>query len=796
MPNLLDRILAHPDVVTPPNDRTGEVQAWCPWHPDRQGGNPSLGINEKKGAVKCWVCSRGGIRELAKVWGLIDSPAPWQKEIESTYDYLTSQGTLFFQTVRFKTSPGAEKDIAQRQPDPKDRSRWLWSLKGVRPVLYRLPELAAADPDEWVHVVEGEKDTDRLVSQGLVATTNPMGAGKWRKYYNAPLKGRRVVVIPDNDTAGQLHAQDVGDKLQGVAAEVRLLELGELPEKGDISDWLDAGHTVGELADLVHATPGYQPRTTTDEPAQASTSYPGSRHWPVLLELVSSMKELGFFVSAGEHENYYFLNSTRELLPIEKECVSLKVFLNDMFRVNRQDDIYLKLVAQMEVEAVKRGQSVKIGRFSYYDEESQRLFMDMGRGNILRIDGKEITVRDNGADGVVFLPNRKFAPWEYKSGVPQGLISQTLIDTLQFEAGAETTFEPDEQRLLMLVWMLSLAFETLQPTKPLALAVGPTGSGKSNLFRRVGRLLFGGDFELGKAQRDKEEHFWISVTNRPFMCLDNADEYVRWLEDALATVSTGTEYSTRRLYETNKEATFVPHCFIALTARTPRFRREDVSSRLLIFRMDRLKIKRREKEILDQVVKMRDDLMSDYVRMLNRVVANSFREVEGLDQSIRLADFASLAAWIGEGLGPGMGEKVVAILNKLSHSQRRFAIEEDNLVLALKIWTSRTDKPVGQLAVDVPNSTRRVTPTALAAELRAIYEELGMAWRLSSPIALGKRLDILEDALSVDFKVTRGRDRNGSWWSFESDIPNEGPTMTSEEIAQKWDAGAGGVAQP
>ena len=44
---LLDQILSHPDVVKPP-DRSGEAKAWCPWHADRAGNNPNLGINVKK----------------------------------------------------------------------------------------------------------------------------------------------------------------------------------------------------------------------------------------------------------------------------------------------------------------------------------------------------------------------------------------------------------------------------------------------------------------------------------------------------------------------------------------------------------------------------------------------------------------------------------------------------------------------------------------------------------------------------------------------------------------------------
>jgi archaellum biogenesis ATPase FlaH len=132
-------------------------------------------------------------------------------------------------------------------------------MEDVNPVLYRLPELMAADPSKPVFFVEGEKDVERLIAVGLVATTNPMGAGKWRPEYAACLKGRSVVVIPDNDKAGRDHAAAVAVSLQGLAKIVKVLELPGLPEKGDTSDWLDQGHQVEELIELAGAADEWEP---------------------------------------------------------------------------------------------------------------------------------------------------------------------------------------------------------------------------------------------------------------------------------------------------------------------------------------------------------------------------------------------------------------------------------------------------------------------------------------------------------------------------------------------------------
>ncbi len=120
---------------------------------------------------------------------------------------------------------------------------------------YRLPELIAAPADAVVYIPEGERDVDALASLGLIATCNPGGAGKWLAAFGRYLAGRSVAIVPDNDEPGRAHAEQVRASLATVAASVRLLELPGLPDKGDVSDWLAAGGTVEQLAELGATAP-------------------------------------------------------------------------------------------------------------------------------------------------------------------------------------------------------------------------------------------------------------------------------------------------------------------------------------------------------------------------------------------------------------------------------------------------------------------------------------------------------------------------------------------------------------
>jgi len=189
--------------------------------------------------------------------------APQRKrKIVETYDYRSAEGNVVFQGVRYDP-----KDFAQRRPD--GAGGYVWNLKGIERVLYRLPELLAANLDETVYLPEGEKDVDRLVRLGLVATTNPEEAGKWRDEYTATLKGWHVVILPDQDEEGRKHAEKVAGALYGKAASVKVVVLPGLPEKGDVSDWLDAGNGVAELLRIVDEAPQWEPPSssagTTDQ---------------------------------------------------------------------------------------------------------------------------------------------------------------------------------------------------------------------------------------------------------------------------------------------------------------------------------------------------------------------------------------------------------------------------------------------------------------------------------------------------------------------------------------------------
>jgi Protein of unknown function (DUF3987) len=260
-------------------------------HESKVGGGVLDLIRRKRGidvsAAMDWLRCEGLLPHDALAGR--SSPVPGAKH---TYDYVDENGLLLHQTVRREP-----KKFLQRRPDPDNAGGWIWNLQDTRTVLYRLPDvLAAVANGDTIFVPEGEKDADNLGTLGFTATTNPMGAGKWRSDYSELLRGANVVVISDNDQTGRDHVGQVATSLNGIAARVRVLDIRspwpECPEKGDISNWIAAGGDADKFKKAVEALPDWMPDSAAStsngaEPKQGGEpttnfAYCASFAWPVI----------------------------------------------------------------------------------------------------------------------------------------------------------------------------------------------------------------------------------------------------------------------------------------------------------------------------------------------------------------------------------------------------------------------------------------------------------------------------------------------------------------------------------
>lgn len=242
----------------------------CPGHDDNRASLSVLPPKEDGWVrLKCHAgCNQNQILAGAGLSLKHIEPATSQvqpirkKEIVATYNYTDETGTLLFQVVRYEP-----KDFRQRCPDGS--GGWSWSTAGVRRVLFKLPDVLQAIADQRpVIITEGEKDVLSLIPKGWQGTCNPGGAGKWEPGYTESLRGADIVVVPDNDTAGEKHLAVVANALQGNVDRLRVLRMPNEVNGSkvkDVSDFFTAGGTIDQFQKLIDGAPDWTPADTRDE---------------------------------------------------------------------------------------------------------------------------------------------------------------------------------------------------------------------------------------------------------------------------------------------------------------------------------------------------------------------------------------------------------------------------------------------------------------------------------------------------------------------------------------------------
>ncbi len=221
-------------------------KAKCPAHEDK---DPSLTVKMIGDKIDIQCHAGCDIKAVCKALGInvkdLYNDDKKSFNIDKIYDYTDEHGKLIHQTVRLKNPKG----FKQRRPDGK--GDWIWRVKDIKTVLYRLPAIHKHHMDcheSPIYIVEGEKDCDTLANWDMTATCPPMGAGYWRDHYNEWFKGKSVILIPDNDSPGHKHMKAVGAILKEAA---KTLAVKEVPKKyKDISEYAEANGGVYDSSDF------------------------------------------------------------------------------------------------------------------------------------------------------------------------------------------------------------------------------------------------------------------------------------------------------------------------------------------------------------------------------------------------------------------------------------------------------------------------------------------------------------------------------------------------------------------
>ncbi len=273
--------------------RGAEYVGLCVAHADKK---PSMWVNPNKGFVHCFSCGfnadaiefvmhmegmdfkaacehlgakptwtpRAPVEQLAPARPdrTTSAPPPHAGEPpmtirglgapSRTWAYRDTAGLILGYVARYETDEG------------KQIRCWTWGARGAeepgwgcghwnapRP-LYGLDRLAAR-PDAFVLVVEGEKAADAAAALlgAYVVVTWPGGAQSWHRAGWEALKGRQVLLWPDNDAGGIECMQKLAALLsdpRGLACTVKLIDPSGMVDGFDAADWTLNGEELIEWA--------------------------------------------------------------------------------------------------------------------------------------------------------------------------------------------------------------------------------------------------------------------------------------------------------------------------------------------------------------------------------------------------------------------------------------------------------------------------------------------------------------------------------------------------------------------
>ena len=296
--------------------------------------------------------------------------------IVEVHYYKNEKGDLLYRIAKYFDEDGRKKFFCSRPKpknppdlehpldpnDPDDRYHWINELgNDTRMVLYNLQELLRASPDEWVFIVEGEKNVERLRKQGIVATTCAFGARKWNDSYSEFLTHlNKVGVIRDNDEPGKAHGMQVAESLVRVGVKnPKVIDLPGLPEKGDVCDYLDGGGNKKELFKIAEKTAPFRsidtsqfkplsPKELTEILGLTIKKDQDSKLITFLCELSAYTEDSQFNISFNAPSSSgksYIPTEVARLFPqediIELGYVSPAAFFHDVSRFDKKRKCYI-----------------------------------------------------------------------------------------------------------------------------------------------------------------------------------------------------------------------------------------------------------------------------------------------------------------------------------------------------------------------------------------------------------------------------------------------------------------------
>jgi putative DNA primase/helicase len=471
----------------------------------------------------------------------------------AAWRYTDAAGRLLGYVRRFDVKGEKQfRPLTLWNPPAPGRPEWRWeSWPAPRP-LYGLFELGQK-PSGPVVVVEGEKacDAARRLLPGFVVVTSPNGSKSASKADWSPLRGRRVIVWPDADTAGLDYARAVvGAVTRAGAASVVVISPPPAAKIGwDAADALAEGwdHS-GTRALIASAKPiTLANADTTNGNAAGNGGTPeasGGRQRTPQRDVLIGLAE---FVELWHDANRiayasYPVGRHHENWPIRSR--DFRMWLSARFFEETGGAIGGQALEDgiriLEARAVNEGPRYDcFVRAGYLDG---KMYIDLGDSTWRGVEITGVGWR------VIEKPPIKFLRSPSMRPLPEPEPGSLIEELRRFvNVASETDWQ------LVVAWIVA----SLRHRGPFPILVinGEAGTGKS-CFSRIVRCLVDPSAAPIRAMPRDDRDLVVSASNGWVLGFDNLSTVPAWFADALCRLATGSGFATRMLHTDKDEMIF------------------------------------------------------------------------------------------------------------------------------------------------------------------------------------------------------------------------------------------------
>jgi len=461
--------------------------------------------------------------------------------------------------------------------------------------------------------------------------------------------------------------------------------------------------------------------------------------------ILNDMTENGAFYHTTTGEGWYLQNGGR-IIRVSALSESLGVFLCAQYGLNPVDVMHRHVKFELLTHINTLPAVAQRSQITHYDKNSELVYIHTGFKEIYRVGANDVTMIDNGYNNLIFQPPTSLEPFLINTADPIEDWAERLF-TLENLSNITT----EDARVLLKTWLLFFILRSEAHSRPVLAFFGAQGSGKTTTMRKIYALLYGSKKRLGVIGR--EEDFIAQASSDPFYVLDGVDTYISWFAERLSHSAGETEISRRTLYTDTDTTVVRMSAMFGVTAHQPKFLREDVVDRLLMFtttRFDAQRPFRPDSLIIPPVLAMRPRLWGGIVKDLQKILRTPKPRADEVP-IFRIQDYAYIGLWCARALG--YESAFDAAIARLRMAQRSAIMNEEPLLMD------------ALAAVAKKNKDTYVSTSALLSEMLSKStdpQQLQRKYRSSTSLAV--KLHTMMEALQTVFDISVRQEMTGKVW--------------------------------